>query len=59
MFFLFWPVFDPELVLCLISGKTLIWKITMYDVNHPEGDGSASACDAESCVKGLCCQNIV
>lgn len=41
MFFLFWPVFDPELVLCLISGKTLIWKITMYDVNHPEGDSSA------------------
>lgn len=31
----------------------------MYDVNHPEGDASASACDAESCVKGLCCQNIV
>lgn len=30
----------------------------MYDVNH-EGDASASACDAESCVKGLCCQNIV
>lgn len=51
MFFLFWPVFDPELVLCL--------NLENNDVNHPEGDASASACDAESCVKGLCCQNIV
>lgn len=38
MFVLFWAVFDPELVLYLISGKTLIWKITMYDVNHQKSE---------------------